>query len=79
MRPELVVALVVAAFDGRSLDGAVHPLSLFIDPRMVWLGEPVLDIVCLADHVEAHHRQSSAERQSHQQECLAKLKLINIH
>ena len=48
------MALVVEAFDGRVLDGAVHPLDLAVGPRMVRLGEPVLDVVCLADHVEAH-------------------------
>ena len=29
-------------------------LDLTVGPRMVRFGEPVLDIVCLADHVEAH-------------------------
>lgn len=42
MRPELVVALVVEAFDGRLLDGPVHPLDLPVGPRMVRFGEPVL-------------------------------------
>ncbi len=28
--------------------------ALPVGPRMVWLGEPVLDVVGLADHVEAH-------------------------
>ena len=42
------------AFDGRLLDGAVHPLDLTVGPRVVRFGEPVLDPVCLADHVEAH-------------------------
>ena len=52
--PQLLVAVVVEAFDGRFLDGAVHPLHLSVGPRVVRLGEPVLDIVGLADHVEAH-------------------------
>jgi hypothetical protein len=30
MRPQLVVALVVEAFDGRFLDGSVHPLNLAV-------------------------------------------------
>ena len=54
MRPQLVMALVMEAFDGRLLDGAVHPLDLSVGPRVVRLGEAVFDVVCLADHVEAH-------------------------
>jgi hypothetical protein len=42
------------AFDGRLLDRAVHPLDLTVGPGMVRLGEPVLDVVRFADHVEAH-------------------------
>ena len=48
------MALVVKAFDGRLLDGAVHALDLAVGPWMVRFGEPVFDIVRLADHVEAH-------------------------
>jgi len=36
------------------LDGAVHPFDLAVGPRVVRLGEPVLDVVGFADHVEAH-------------------------
>ena len=42
------------AFDGGFLDGAVHPLELTVRPGMVRLGQPVLDVVRLADHIEAH-------------------------
>lgn len=42
------------AFDRRVLDRAVHPLDLAVRPRMVRLGQPMLDPVVLADHVEAH-------------------------
>ena len=48
------MALVMEALDGRLLDGAVHPFDLPVGPRMVRLGEPVLDVVGLADHVEPH-------------------------
>ena len=48
------MALVVEAFNGSLLDGAVHPLDLTINPRVVRLCEPVLDVVRLTDHVEAH-------------------------
>ena len=48
------MALVVEAFDGCVLDGAVHPFDLPVGPWVVRLGEAMLDIVRLADHVEAH-------------------------
>lgn len=54
VRAQLIVAVVVEAFDGGFLDGAVHPLDLAVGPGMVWLGEPVFDVIRLADHVEAH-------------------------
>lgn len=41
-------------FDRRLLDGPVHPLDLTVGPWVVRFGEPVLDVVGLADHVEAH-------------------------
>ena len=50
---ELVVAVVVVAFDGCVLDRAVHPLDLTIGPRVVRLGEPMVDAVFTADLVEA--------------------------
>ena len=42
------------ALDGRFFDRAVNPLDLIISPRVVRLCKPVLDVVRLADHVEAH-------------------------
>ena len=51
--PELVVADVMVAFDGGVLDGAVHSLDLAVGPRVVGLGEAVLDAVFTADLVEA--------------------------
>lgn len=42
--PELIVAVVVGALDGRVLDRAVHPLDLAIGPRMAGLGQAVLDV-----------------------------------
>ena len=38
----------------RLLDRAVHSLDLAIGPRMIWLGQAVLNFICLADHVEPH-------------------------
>jgi hypothetical protein len=63
------VIVVVAALGGGLFDGAVHPLDLavrransppdcwliLLTPMMVGLGEPVLDAVGFADHVEAAH------------------------
>jgi len=42
------------AFDGRFFDRAVHPFNLTVGLEMIRLGEPVLNVVCLADHVEAY-------------------------
>lgn len=42
------------AFDGPFLDRAVHSFDLTVGPGMVGPGQPVLNAVGLADHVEAH-------------------------
>jgi len=44
----------VVALYGRVFDCPVHPLDVTIRPGMVRLREPVLDPICLADHVEPH-------------------------
>lgn len=49
---KLAVGLVVISADGRILDGAVHPLDLSVGPWMIDFGEPVLDAVLTAPHVE---------------------------
>ena len=49
---QLLVIVVVEALDGRILDGAVHSLHLAVGPRMVDLGQPVLDAVVVADPIE---------------------------
>ena len=53
MLPELIVSFVVVAVDSRFLDGPVHPLDLTVGPRMVGLGQAVLDAVGSADLVDA--------------------------
>ncbi len=53
MHAQLIVAVVVEPLDGCFLDRAVHPLDLAVGPWVVGLGQPVLDAVGLADHVEA--------------------------
>lgn len=52
MLPELIVAVVVVALDDGFLDGAVHALHLTLGPRMLHLGQPVLDTVFVADTIE---------------------------
>ena len=67
VRSQLVVTVVMKAFDGGLFDRAVHPFDLTIGPGMVGLGQPVLDSASprllepvaqpcrdLAEHVEAH-------------------------
>ena len=49
---ELPVAIVMVAFDGGLLDRSVHPFDLAVGPRVLDLGEPVLDAVLAAAHVE---------------------------
>ena len=52
MPNELVVGFVVISLDGRVLDCPVHPLDLSIGPRMIRLGQPMLDPVLTAGAVE---------------------------
>ena len=49
---QLIVVVIVEALDGGVFDGPVHPFHLAIRPRMVDLGEPVLDAVLVADAIE---------------------------
>lgn len=52
MRPELFMDLVMAPLDRSVLDGSVHPLDLTVSPRMVGLGQAMLDAVLVADAIE---------------------------
>ena len=45
MRAQLIVGFVEVAFDGGVLDRAIHPLDLAIRPRMLWLRQPVVNII----------------------------------
>ncbi len=49
---QLVVVVVVEAFDGRVLDRAVHAFDLTIRPWVLHSGQPVLDLMLAADPVE---------------------------
>jgi hypothetical protein len=44
----------VIAFHYRVFDSPVHPLDLATGPRMVRFGQAVVNLIRLADHVEAH-------------------------
>ena len=54
LRAQLIMAVVLISFHRRVLDRAVHSLDLAIGPRVVWLGQSMLDPIGVADHVEAH-------------------------
>lgn len=54
MRSELFVALVVILLDCRVFDRAVHAFNLAICPRVVWLGQTILNAIWVANHVEPH-------------------------
>ena len=71
MRAQLIVGFVEVAFDGGVLDRAIHPLDLAIRPRMLWLRQPVVNIIggagifegmrseglLLGDHLPDFHRR----------------------
>ena len=50
--PKLVVGLVMVAAHGCFFEGAIHALNLAVGPGMVRFGEPVLDAVFPAAHIE---------------------------
>ena len=54
MRAEVVMAIVVIPFDGRVFNRAVHALDLSVRPRVVWLGQAMLNAICSANHVKPH-------------------------
>ena len=49
---QLGVAVVVVALDRSLLDCPVHPLDLAVGPGMLDLGQPMLDLMLVADPVE---------------------------
>ena len=54
MRAELITAMVVIPCDGNVLNRAVHPLDLPVRPRVVRLGQAMLNGICGANHVKPH-------------------------
>ena len=61
MAAQLVVIVVVIAFDGCVLDRAVHSFDLAVGPGMIDLGESVFDTVLAATQSE-HVRHISRVR-----------------
>jgi hypothetical protein len=49
---ELVMAVIMIAFDGCFLDCPVHPFDLTIGPGMFDFGEAVLNVILFADSVK---------------------------
>ena len=54
MASKLIVAFVVVSLDRRVFDRAVHPFNLAVVPGMIWLGQPMFDVIGLADQVKSH-------------------------
>jgi hypothetical protein len=52
MLSQLFVRAVVIPFDGRLLEGSVHPLDLSIGPRMIRFCQAMLDVVALTCAIE---------------------------
>ena len=64
VRSQLRVAVIMAAFDGGLLDRPVHPFGLPVGRGMLDLGQPMLDLVFVAAHVEHVRRvKPSCHRQ----------------
>jgi len=54
MRAQLVMAIVVIPFDGSVFNRVVHALNLTVRPRVVWLGQAMLNAICSTNHVKPH-------------------------
>ena len=48
------VVVLMVSLHCRHFDRAVHSLDLSIGPWVIWLGQAVLNSICLADYVESH-------------------------
>ena len=54
MDTQLFMIIVVIPLDCGVLDCSVHSLDLTASPRMVGFGQPMLNSVCVTDHVKTH-------------------------
>lgn len=62
MRSQLRVRFIEVALNGRFLDCAVHALDLAIGPRMLGLGQPMIDIGAGAGELEGMRPEGSPFR-----------------
>src|ERR1700679_131525 len=60
MASKLIVGLIVEALDGCLFDGAVHALDLAVGPRMLGLGEAVVDSILSAGKFEGMRTEEFA-------------------
>lgn len=54
---QFVVVIVEVSFDGSFLDRPVHTLDLAIRPRVIGFGQAMLNLVGIANHIEAVHAE----------------------
>jgi len=54
VRPQLVMTVIMEAFDSCFFDCATRSLDLTIDPWMIGFCQAMLDPAVLANHVETH-------------------------
>ena len=52
--PQLLMTVVMEAFDGCFLDCPIHPFNLTVRPGMIGFCQTMFDPVGFADHVKAH-------------------------
>lgn len=55
MRSQAFQVRVVKRFDGRVLDGPVHPFGLSVCPRVIGLGQFVNDAIFIANPAKDMH------------------------
>ncbi len=48
------MACVVVSLDRRVLDRTFHPFNLAAGLGMIWLGQPMLDVIGLADQIKSN-------------------------
>ena len=54
MDAQLLMIIVLIAIDCGVIDCSAHPLELTVSPWMVRFGQPMLNLVCVTDHVKTH-------------------------
>ena len=54
MDAQLLMIIALIAIDCGVIDCSAHPLDLTASPWMVGFGQPMLNPVCVTDHVKTH-------------------------